>query len=152
MLHSSSFYMVQCLETWWITCSWLSKFLFAFIKSETQPSLNFKLNSMISKARSEEVLWDTQFHWLTRHLFLSGELFFSFALQYFICILSLLLGRVPPHDVVNNKLACNIIISEFELQSCYYVYVWINTLGKSMNSLMPPPFMGSIEASLFIKD
>ena len=42
------------------------------------------------------------------------------------------------HGVVANELDCNIIVNEFKLQLSYYVYFWTNTLGKSMNSLIPP--------------
>ena len=28
-------------------------------------------------------------------------------------------------------------VNEFELQSCYYVHFWTNTLGKGMSSLIP---------------
>ena len=41
-----------------------------------------------------------------------------------------------------NVLNCDIdILSEFELQSHYYVHFWINTLGKGMN-YHPPPHYG----------
>ena len=42
--------------------------------------------------------------------------------------------------VVANVLDCNIVVSEFELQSCYYVH--FQTLGKSVNPLIPAPYMG----------
>ena len=29
----------------------------------------------------------------------------------------------------------NIIVSKFELQPCYYIHFWTNTLGKGMNLL-----------------
>ena len=32
---------------------------------------------------------------------------------------------------------CDIVVNEFEHQSRYYVQLWISTLGKSMNSLIP---------------
>ena len=35
-----------------------------------------------------------------------------------------------------NKLGCDIIVSEFELQSLYYDHFWTNTLGKGMNALI----------------
>ena len=38
-------------------------------------------------------------------------------------------------DVVVNVLDCDIIVSEFELQSGYCVYFRINILGKSINPL-----------------
>ena len=37
-----------------------------------------------------------------------------------------------------NMLDCDIIISELKLQLYSYIYFWTNTLGKSMNSLIPP--------------
>ena len=33
---------------------------------------------------------------------------------------------------------CGIVVSEFELQSRYYVYFRTNTLGKAMNPLILP--------------
>ena len=33
---------------------------------------------------------------------------------------------------------CVIVVSEFELQSRYYVHFQTNTLGKSMNTLILP--------------
>ena len=37
-----------------------------------------------------------------------------------------------------NVLDYDIIVSEFKIQSCYYVPFWNNTLGKGMNSLITP--------------
>ena len=34
-----------------------------------------------------------------------------------------------------NELDCDIAVSNFEIQSGYYVYFRINTLGKGMNPL-----------------
>ena len=31
---------------------------------------------------------------------------------------------------------CGIVVSEFELQSRYYVHFWENTLGKGMNPVI----------------
>ena len=39
--------------------------------------------------------------------------------------------------VVANVLDCD-VVSEFELQSCDYIHFRTNTLGKGMNSLIPP--------------
>ena len=39
--------------------------------------------------------------------------------------------------VVAKVLDCDIVVSEFELQSCYYVNFPINTLRKGMNSFVP---------------
>ena len=43
-----------------------------------------------------------------------------------------------PYDVLVNVLNCNIVVSEFELQSCYYVDFWTNTHGKGMIPLIHP--------------
>ena len=40
------------------------------------------------------------------------------------------------YGVVVNVLDCNIVVSEFELQSHCYIHFQINTLGKVMNSLI----------------
>ena len=42
------------------------------------------------------------------------------------------------HGIVVNVLDYNIIVSEFKLQSYYYVLHWTNTLEKSMNFLISP--------------
>ena len=34
--------------------------------------------------------------------------------------------------VVTNVLECDIVESEFDIQSCYYVYFWTFTFGKDM--------------------
>ena len=41
-----------------------------------------------------------------------------------------------PHAVVGNMLNCDIVVSKFELQSCYYVYFKI-FLGKAWTPLSP---------------
>ena len=46
--------------------------------------------------------------------------------------------------VMANVLNCNIVVSEFELKSRYYVLYWTNTLGKPLIS----PAMGSIQPLL----
>ena len=40
-------------------------------------------------------------------------------------------------DVLINVLNFEIIVSEFELQSCYYIHFRTNTLGKAMDSFSP---------------
>ena len=40
-------------------------------------------------------------------------------------------------DIVNNKLDCEIELSEFELQYLSYVHFRANTLQKGMNLLFP---------------
>ena len=47
-----------------------------------------------------------------------------------------------------------IVIREFELQSCYYVYFRTNTLGKGMNPLILPaqvPLLFFLENGFGIK-
>ena len=51
-----------------------------------------------------------------------------------------------------NVLNCKIVVSEFELQSHYYVHFRINTLGKGMNSLILPAMGEKIPLLLFYKN
>ena len=44
--------------------------------------------------------------------------------------------RRNPRSVVAEVLDCGILVSEFEPQSRYYVYFWINTLGKGKKLLI----------------
>ena len=44
---------------------------------------------------------------------------------------------VSPHGVMAKVLDCGLKVSEFDLQSHYYVYFRINTLGKGMNPSIP---------------
>ena len=37
-----------------------------------------------------------------------------------------------------NMLDCDIVVSEFGLQTYYYVIFWTNTLGEGMNLLILP--------------
>ena len=46
---------------------------------------------------------------------------------------------VSPIDKVANISDCDIIVSEFNLQSHYCVHFWTETLGKGMNLLIPAP-------------
>ena len=41
-----------------------------------------------------------------------------------------------PHGVMVKAMDCGIVVSEFVLQSCYYVHIRANTLGKGMNPLI----------------
>ena len=43
-----------------------------------------------------------------------------------------------PHGVMVKVMDCRIIVSEFKLQSRYYIHYWKNTLGKGMNPLIFP--------------
>ena len=37
-----------------------------------------------------------------------------------------------PDGVKVKALDCGIVLNKFELQSCYYIHFWTNTLGKNM--------------------
>ena len=43
-----------------------------------------------------------------------------------------------PCDVMVKALDCRIIVSEFKLQSRYYIHFQTNALGKDMNPLILP--------------
>ena len=43
-----------------------------------------------------------------------------------------------PHGVMVKAMDCGIVVSEFVLQSRYYIHFQANTLGKGMNSLILP--------------
>ena len=45
---------------------------------------------------------------------------------------------VCPRGVMVEAMDCGIVVSEFVLQSRYYVYFRANTLGKGMNPLILP--------------
>ena len=53
-----------------------------------------------------------------------------------------------PRGVMVKAMDCGIVVSEFVLQSCYYIHFWANTLGKGMNPLILPA-MGEIVPLLF---
>ena len=46
-------------------------------------------------------------------------------------------------------LDCNIVVSEFKLQSCYYIDLRTNTLEKGMNPLYPSMLDSNIVVSEF---
>ena len=50
----------------------------------------------------------------------------------------LFLVRKSIRGVIVKATDCRIVVSEFKLQSCYYVHLWTNTLGKGMNPLILP--------------
>ena len=41
--------------------------------------------------------------------------------------------------VIVKMMDRRIVVSEFELQSRYYIHFWANTLGKGMDPLILPP-------------
>ena len=49
-----------------------------------------------------------------------------------------MLYKVCPRGVMAKALDCGIVVSEFKLQSRYYIHFWINNLGKGMNPLIVP--------------
>ena len=42
----------------------------------------------------------------------------------------------PKKSFMADMLDCCLVLSKFELQSCYYVHFWTNILCKGMNSLV----------------
>ena len=54
-----------------------------------------------------------------------------------VCAHTCLCGGCP-HGVMVKAMDCRIVVSEFILQSRYYVHFWANTLGKGMNPLILP--------------
>ena len=50
----------------------------------------------------------------------------------------LILLRGCPHGVMVKAMNGGIVLSEFVLQSCYYVHFRANTLRKGMNPLILP--------------
>ena len=68
-------------------------------------------------------------------LFVYNAHFFAHS-QYVSIDLNTNIGRGRrPSGIVD----CNIVVSELELQSNYYVHFWTNNLGKVMNSSIPAP-------------
>ena len=54
--------------------------------------------------------------------------------------------------VVANVLDCSMVVSEFELQSCYYVHFRTNTLGEKYETLYPLRYgFNSITAVLLLR-
>ena len=41
-----------------------------------------------------------------------------------------------PCSIVANMLDCDIVVSGFKLQLCYYIHFQNNTLGKGLNPLI----------------
>ena len=75
---------------------------------------------------------------LVFHLKYSCCFFFSFLFRKNICLS--LCCQVGIYGVMFNALDCGIVVSEFELQSCYYVHFRTNTIGKEMNPPYPPRY------------
>ena len=67
------------------------------------------------------------FHHYKCHITASFCIFFFFFLGWDILVVLWL-----------KALNCGIVVSEFELQSSYYVHFRTNTLGKGMNPLILP--------------
>ena len=59
--------------------------------------------------------------------------FLSVVVDYSFCT-----GWGGPRGEGANVLDCEIVVSEFKLQSQYYFQLWTNTLGNGVNSLIPP--------------
>ena len=54
--------------------------------------------------------------------------------------------------IVANVLDCNIVVSEFELQSRRYVVFWTSTFGKCMNSLILQATYSIMQQLFFCKN
>ena len=50
------------------------------------------------------------------------------------------MGERCPHGVMVKVLDCGIIVSEFKIQSCYYVHFQTNTFGKGIEPPFPPSY------------
>ena len=63
--------------------------------------------------------------------------FYSFSLEVLFIYLSIYLSIYGgcPRGVMVKAMDCGIVVSEFVLQSRYYVHFQANTLGKGMNPL-----------------
>ena len=56
------------------------------------------------------------------------------------------------HSVMANVLYTDIVVSEFELWSRYYIHFWISALEKGMKSLIPPAIVYIVLLLFFSKD
>ena len=56
----------------------------------------------------------------------------------FIINIIIIIRGCPPLGVMVKAMDCGIVVSEFVLQSRYYVHFRANTLGKGMNPLILP--------------
>ena len=70
-------------------------------------------------------------------------------MAYFLGCEKQMEGR--PFVVVANMTNYDIVGNEFELGLRYYVHFWTNTLGKSIDLLIPPA-IGQILALLFVSN
>ena len=43
-----------------------------------------------------------------------------------------------PRGIMVKAMDCGIVVSEFEIQSRYYVHFWANILGEGVNPLILP--------------
>ena len=71
---------------------------------------------------------------LNRNHMAYPTLFHAVSMQYLI-------------SVNGNMIDCNIFVSEFKLQFCYYIDFWIDTLGKDKNPINPPPTISELNIS-----
>ena len=61
---------------------------------------------------------------------------------------------MTPCRVVANIPDCDIVVSEFELNSRYYIHFRINNLGKSHELLIPPhhSYVSSITFTVLLQE
>ena len=73
----------------------------------------------------------------------------SLHLLFLMCSSKPCFGRYP-HGVMVKGMDCRIVVSEFVLQSMYYVRFRENTLGKGMNPPYPPSYGLNSAATVFL--
>ena len=54
------------------------------------------------------------------------------------CYSTLIVLAGYPDCVLVNAMVCGIVVSEFGLQSCYYVPFWTDIFGQGMNPIILP--------------
>ena len=84
------------------------------------------------------------YHWFVWSNFnlLHNSRWFTLPIQLFQVLFSFCARQQCLRGVMVKAMDCRVVVSEFELQSRSYVHFRTNTLGKSMNPLIPPVMVG----------
>ena len=82
---------------------------------------------------------------------LRRESFFKTLLHFYLWF-PFLGWEVNPRGVEVSVLDCDIVVSDFELQSRYYVYFRFNTIKKGMNFLIPSAINLMVSVLFFYDD
>ena len=106
-----------------------------------QINLRAKQKYEVVSARkvSSNCLYTLTYHWLIlnikRIMLIDSPLFYSFSDTWYLCYF-----KCHPTDFMKWPIPCgaetNVLESEFELQSRYYVHFWTNTLEKDINFII----------------